>query len=119
MRRLVALGLVLAAALAPTAHSGAGDAADVRAGGLPCFLSQYLLCGFAPAELAVAPGTVVRWTNDDTVLPAPHTVSSADGLFESGHMGPGGTFEFRFLFPGTYDYACMYHGQMQGRVTVS
>jgi plastocyanin len=68
---------------------------------------------FDPQALTVAPGTTVRWTNQDG---AEHTVVG-EGL--SGSLVPGGTFEQRFDTLGTFAYACTIHPSMTGTITVS
>jgi plastocyanin len=76
---------------------------------------------FQPAQLQVVAGTTVTWTNQDSV---PHTVTagtrnSPSGLFDSGNVDPGGTFSFTFTDPGTYDYFCSIHPNMDGTITVT
>jgi plastocyanin len=68
---------------------------------------------FNPPALTVAPGTTVRWTNQDG---AEHTVVG-EGL--SGSLAPGGTFEQRFDTLGTFAYACTIHPSMTGSITVA
>lgn len=68
---------------------------------------------FNPAEITVSTGTAVTWTNDDSV---PHTVTSTDGIFDSGIFDPGGRFSWTFDQPGTFPYICQLHPQMQGTV---
>jgi plastocyanin len=69
---------------------------------------------FQPAAITVPTGTTVAWTNDDA---PPHTVTSTDGSFDSGILDPGGSFSFTFNEPGSFDYVCQLHPQMQGTVT--
>jgi plastocyanin len=69
---------------------------------------------FEPAAITVPTGTTVAWTNDDA---PPHTVTSTDGAFDSGILDPGGSFSFTFNEPGSFDYVCQLHPQMQGTVT--
>jgi len=73
---------------------------------------------YSPATLTVAAGTTVVWTNEDAVG---HTVTAADGievgaaptgLFDSGILDQGDTFEFTFDEPGTYFYLCRPHASM-------
>jgi plastocyanin len=68
---------------------------------------------FDPSAIIVPTGTTVAWTNDDSV---PHTVTSTDGVFDSGILDPGGSFSFTFNEPGSFDYVCQLHPQMQGSV---
>lgn len=76
------------------------------------------IAGFAfdPASLDVAAGTTVTWTNQDSTQ---HTVTAADGSFESGAIAEGGTFSQTFDTPGTYAYACRFHPTMKGTITVA
>src|ERR671912_1242452 len=69
---------------------------------------------FDPAAITVLTGTTVAWTNDDAV---PHTVTSTDGVFDSGIFDPGGSFSFTFNEPGSFPYICQLHPQMRGTVT--
>ena len=80
---------------------------------------------FDPRELTIVVGTTVRWTNLDSL---PHTVTSgtsdgtagaADGLFDSGFLNPEDTFTYTFNEPGEYDYFCLPHPWMIGKVTVT
>ncbi len=71
---------------------------------------------FEPATLTVAPGSTVRWFNDDAL---PHTVTAADGSWDSGNLAPGGRFERRFDSPGTYTYLCRYHLGQTGTIVVA
>ena len=71
---------------------------------------------FNPATLSVPAGTVVTWTNRDTV---PHTATSTQGTFDSGNLNPGQSFSFTCEQAGSYDYVCQYHPNMRGTVTVT
>lgn len=71
---------------------------------------------FEPATLTVAAGTTISWFNDDALA---HTVSAADGSWDSGNLAPGGAFERRFDSPGTYAYLCRYHPGMTGTIVVA
>ena len=70
---------------------------------------------FAPAELSVAPGTTVIWTNHDDI---PHTVTSTDGVFRSHALDTGDSFSFTFEKPGSYRYFCSLHPHMVGTIKV-
>ena len=74
--------------------------------------------------MRVAPGTTVTWTNDDTVV---HTVTSGtstgtvatpDGLFDSGDLAAGESFQVTFAEEGEFPYYCAPHPWMVGRVIV-
>lgn len=76
---------------------------------------------YTPAEVTVGTGGTVTWTNDDT---AAHTVTSGtptdgpDGVFDSSIVMSGATFEHTFEEAGEYDYFCIVHPWMAGKVTV-
>ena len=76
---------------------------------------------FLPASLNVAIGETVLWSNDDN---AAHTVTSGtsasgpDGLFDSGMILAGESFEFTFDSEGIFDYYCVVHPWMTGEVIV-
>ncbi len=70
---------------------------------------------FSPAEITVAMGSTVRWTNQDSTA---HTVKAADGSWTSPNIDQGGTFEKVFDKPGTYEYICGIHPDMKGRIIV-
>ena len=70
---------------------------------------------FTPAEITIAPGESVTWTNDDG---APHGLEYHDGEKGTDLLLPGTSFSRRFDRPGTYDYNCSVHPYMTGRVIV-
>lgn len=70
---------------------------------------------FSPAELTVAAGTTVTWTNHDDI---PHTVASDTKLFKSKVLDTDEKFSYTFTQPGTYAYFCSLHPKMTGKVIV-
>jgi len=71
---------------------------------------------FGPSAVTVKAGTTITWTNNDS---APHTATSASGLFNSGNLNKGQSFSFKFTEPGTYPYVCVYHPNMKATITVT
>lgn len=61
---------------------------------------------FSPQTLNISVGTTIIWKNNTT---APHTVTSDNGVFNSGAISPGGTFSFKFTQAGTFAYHCDFH----------
>jgi plastocyanin len=61
-------------------------------------------------------GTTVTWTNNDPGQI--HTVTAADGSFDSGFLSTGQSWSYTFDNPGTFDYSCTPHPWMQGRIEV-
>ena len=70
---------------------------------------------FGPANLTVAVGTTVTWTNRDDI---PHTVVSTDKVFKSKVLDTDEKFSFTFDKAGTYPYFCSIHPKMTGSVVV-
>ncbi len=70
---------------------------------------------FNPAQLDVAPGTTVRFVNNDT---EPHTATADNGLFDTGVLQPGSSFEVFLDGSGTVTYRCELHPDMQGSIVV-
>src|SRR5215470_12310752 len=61
---------------------------------------------FTPANMTVAAGTTITWTNNDDVE---HTVTASDNSFSSKALETGDTFSYTFAQPGTYSYFCAIH----------
>ena len=77
---------------------------------------------FSPSTVEIGVGGTVTWTNDDT---AAHTVTSGsleadgpDGIFDSSIFMAGKTFKHTFDEAGEYDYFCIVHPWMAGKVIV-
>ena len=70
---------------------------------------------YMPDELNVAIGTVVTWTNTDSIS---HTSTSDAPGWNSGIVSPGGQFSFAFQRAGTFPYRCTIHPGMVGTVVV-
>jgi len=70
---------------------------------------------FAPPQISLSEGSTVFWTNDDSTE---HTVTSDEGLFDSGPIPPGETFDNTFDSSGEFGYHCSIHPFMTGIVSV-
>jgi plastocyanin len=70
---------------------------------------------FNPAQLNVAPGTTVTFVNNDT---EPHTATADNGLFDTGVLEPGYSFDVFLEGSGTVTYHCELHPDMQGSIVV-
>jgi len=76
---------------------------------------------FIPAHVSINVGETVTWSNDDS---AAHTVTSGapgapDGVFDSSLFMASTTFSHTFDEAGEYDYFCMVHPWMTGKVQVN
>ena len=76
---------------------------------------------YLPMNIVLNTGDTVLWSNDDT---AAHTVTGGSpaqgpsGIFDSGLIIAGQTYEFTFNEPGKHDYFCMVHPWMVGTIDV-
>lgn len=79
------------------------------------------LSRFNPADLTIAVGTKVTFAND---APFEHTVTegtggqAAEDPIIDEEVVVGGSIEFTFDEPGTYDITCRIHPTMQLTITV-
>jgi plastocyanin len=76
---------------------------------------------YLPYAVEIYSGEPVVWINTDS---AAHTVTSGlpalhDGLFDSGMIIPNQKWDHVFTDSGEYDYHCMLHPWMTGKVIVS
>jgi plastocyanin len=70
---------------------------------------------FTPAELTVAVGDTIVWTNDDLV---PHTVTSKPpGTFDSTQLDSHAQWRYVVTAAGAFPYVCTYHPTMHGTIT--
>ncbi len=81
-------------------------------GGITTTISHF---AFA-ATITASVGQPIVWTNTDSV---PHTITSDDGVWDSGDVNPGQSYRLVLNKPGTYSYHCMHHPYMIGSVVVT
>lgn len=70
---------------------------------------------YNPQVLVVRRGERITWINKD---PIPHTVTAANGIFDSHSIAPDGSWTYVARKAGEYDYACTFHVTMKGRLEV-
>lgn len=71
---------------------------------------------FNPSSITVTAGTTITWVNKD---PITHTVTSDNGIFDSGNVSSGSSWPYTFPAAGTYTYHCKIHTYMTGSVVVN
>lgn len=71
---------------------------------------------FNPSTLHITGGTTITWINKDNIA---HQVVSDTGLFDSGILAPGDSFNYTFNQAGDYPYHCSIHPSMVGIIVVS
>jgi plastocyanin len=70
---------------------------------------------FNPVMISVPIGTTITWTNKDLI---DHTVTSDNGLFDSGILHNNVVYSHMFTTAGTYPYHCNIHPFMTASVVV-
>lgn len=100
----------------PAASPGpsASPAPDQLPGDAPAAV-QLIDFEMSPALLSVAAGTKVDFSNAGR---APHSATHREGTFDSGILAPGGTFSHVFDTPGVFEFFCLVHPTMVGRIEV-
>jgi plastocyanin len=113
--RLASVAIVLAALLAGCTGGSTAGASPVATTSVDLPPSYR----FAPADIGIAAGATVTWTNNDHFS---HSVQFLDGGLPTDPlvMDPGQAATFTFDAPGTYAYQCHLHPQnMKGTVRVT
>ena len=78
--------------------------------------AQLVIADFAFGSVAAAAGATVDVVNEDD---ATHTVTSSDGLFDTGRIDAGGEAELTAPGePGSYRFFCAIHPSMAGILVV-
>ncbi len=88
---------------------------QVPKGGV-AILGEEVSNSYDPSPLKAKVGQKITWVNQNQV---PHTVTSDQGLFGSGIIKSGQTFNYTFDKAGEYTYHCEIHPEMHGTVIVS
>jgi amicyanin len=104
-----------AATLATTTNAAATSttaAASTNGATAAVVIENYL---YSPETLTVKAGTTVTWTNKDSVS---HTVTTKAPLFDSGLFGKSKSYSYTFTRTGSYEYYCIPHPYMVGKVIV-
>ena len=113
------IGLVVTAlgVLATACGSHSAPAAHRAQAPRPTSATHLTISGYAyqPAEINVAPGTTITFTNRDHT---PHTATSTNTGFDTGTIDPGKSAPVDITTPGTYSYYCQFHAFMHGTITV-
>jgi plastocyanin len=120
---IVTLALIFTVFILPAYAEGSNASVNITGGseaGQSCVSAKSC---YDPDTITVPPNTVITWTNIDNTA---HTVTSGSPsenntgtVFDSGMIGPGGTYSFIFMSSGTYDYFCSIHPWMTGEVIVT
>jgi plastocyanin len=107
---LLVISLILTACSASPYSTSPGTTNKSQSTGNAVSIENF---SFNPAVLTVPAGTIVVWTNNDSVQ---HDIKAAD--FSSKPLAKGETFQYKFDKPGVYDYTCGIHPSMKGQIIV-
>jgi plastocyanin len=110
---LFAFASLLAASLAGVPAVALAQAGPAPAAMVEQNISDINSWGFAAT---VPVGGTLTWSNLGSQA---HTVTAADGSFDSGLVAPGSTASIEFDTPGVFSYTCSPHPWMKGIVVVS
>ena len=70
---------------------------------------------FVPAELTVAAGDTIVWSNTDFV---PHSATARDTSWDSKSIAANGSWKLMARGAGRRDYYCVFHPNMKGTIVV-
>ncbi|MEM4312428.1 MAG: copper-containing nitrite reductase [Nitrososphaerales archaeon] len=71
--------------------------------------------GYSPKVLKIKVGDSITFVNEDTVT---HTLTDKGKEFDSGYIMPGESWTFTFSKAGEYNYFCVPHPWMEGKIIV-
>ena len=70
---------------------------------------------FTPKALTIKAGTIVTWTNKDSMI---HTITADNGGPTSVGLSQGQSYTYKYTTPGIYGYHCSIHPTMTGMIIV-
>ncbi|WP_156769204.1 plastocyanin/azurin family copper-binding protein [Methanococcus vannielii] len=70
---------------------------------------------YNPDNITLKKGTNVRWLQKDSVR---HSVTSDEGIFDSGLLSKGVSFEYTFYDVGVYNYHSKPHQYVKGTIFI-
>jgi plastocyanin len=117
LARVAAVLVLVAFALLAFAHVSNATEATPTSGPTDAKTVEVIISNFTftPNELTIAPGTTVKWINQDDI---PHLVAEKALAFKSQALDTNDSFSFTFTKPGDVQYFCVLHPHMTGKITV-
>ncbi|HEY3160769.1 MAG TPA: plastocyanin/azurin family copper-binding protein [Vicinamibacterales bacterium] len=97
---------------APSPSPGSSAATTIT---IPSGARTLGTAAFVPNPVTVSQGTVVTWSNTDSIV---HDMVSDTGVFDSGLVSANGTVRVTFSTRGTFPYHCSLHPGMVGTIIV-
>jgi plastocyanin len=79
---------------------------------------------FVPPQISLSSGSTISWTNDDSIthsiaIEGNPAIVNGEASFDSGPISPGYTWDNTFDSPGQFDYHCLIHPFMTGKVIIN
>lgn len=79
---------------------------------------------FVPPQISLSSGSTISWTNDDSMthsvtIEGNSAIVNGEASFDSGPISPGYTWDNTFDSPGQFDYHCLIHPFMTGKVIIN
>jgi plastocyanin len=97
-----------------SSSTGSGSASSGNGGNPSSSTVSMIYSSFSPANLTVAKGSTVTWTNQDGMT---HTTTSDAGGWDLS-VASGTSKSVTFNNAGTYKYHCSIHPYMTGSIVV-
>lgn len=109
---LTLLAVIAASIVFVSCGSGDNGGGDTSSDPNTVIIEDY---AYLPVEITIQAGETVTWINKDSVR---HTSTDTGDEFDSGMLGRDESYEYTFNDPGVYDYYCIPHPYMKGKVIV-
>ena len=104
------LAVVIASALVAGAIAACSRPAPPRA-----HIIRIQSFTFVPAEVTVAAGDTIVWSNSDFV---PHSATARDTSWDSKSIAANQSWKLAARGAGRHDYYCVFHPNMRGTIVV-
>lgn len=102
--------------LIPGRSNGSSSASATHAPAAPVTALSIKGGKFRPKNDTVKVGTTLTWTNNDDVQQT--VTSDAPGVFDSGPLAPGATWQYTFAKAGVFPYHSTSKQGVYGTITV-
>lgn len=108
--------LVLVLVLFVSACSSSSSDSTTSQGGSSGTQVSIVNFAFEPSTTDLSAGGTVTFTNNGTTS---HTSTAVDGLWDSGTLAPGDSFDVTITDTGELPFFCNIHPSMEGTLNVS
>lgn len=113
INRFAALVLLLVVVVSACSSSSDGTTTGPVPAGTVVSIVNF---DFEPSAVDLAAGETITFVNNGT---ASHTSTAVDGLWDSGTLAPGESFDVTIAETGELPFFCNIHPSMEGTLNVS